>query len=966
MTSIADRLDDPRWALDDLASMAAAQPGGVAIEVEGGDDLTYGSWERRSNAIARGLAARDVGRGDRVALLFDARHWADFAAGYLGVVKSGATAALFTVGAPGATIGHAISAMRASGVLCPPHLAPRPSSGWVATPDDVAGPHGTGPLARPRPAGLDAAAPAELIYPSAALVPSRPVRRAPAAFAVEGGALPPGWLVHTWPPGSQAGQDLLAWLLRSPGRSAASLARFGAEALCALVAGRRATGCGLTPGLAAAVVSSGAAARFDLTSVTEVLVGPRPARPDLLRAVGAAFPNAIVRPLDAVTGPRDAPQGGTGVAVAVSQEGMLWHEQFAPASFNLPCLVRRYQGHLDVGALGRALSEIVRLNEPLRGTFQLAGGEPRQVVHRHRPLDLAVVDLTPLSSSQRDAEVARLLAQATGCPFDLVDGPLFSPRLLRLASDDHVLVVRLHHSVFDDWSVDVFRRQLSSLYGAFVAGEGSPLAEPSGHFSDYCRRQRDRLDGGAGTAERAYWRAQMAGAPLSVQLPIGDPDRGGAAEAAGPLRRDLSAELARGLRALGPRLRATPFMTVLAAFNVLLTRYTGQDDLVIASVVAHRDRTELEALIGCFAKKVLLRLNTLGDPTFPELVAQVRGTVLGALEHQDLAFETVVQETLGPVAAAHGVVPQVAVVFQGETPQQFKLALPGLQTSRFDAPVTARRERHFSSARQEEPGGAAAPPWGDGIYLGTFLILSLLETGDGLALVAKGVFHPPAVELLLDRFETLLAELVRDPGQRVLALSSVAGATKAQEPPPGDGDVLELGGFRVRRSRTERALARCPGVAEVAVALGEDADGNQVLVAYVVAAAGRRPTLGDLRTVLWAQLPGSLWPAQAVVIDSMPRRPDGTIDRAALALGAGPGPTEAPGPDATLLAELWTEARHGEAVSPNRSYWQDFSFLQALAEARQAGLAITDDQVTRCRTPEMLEVALAAAPARPR
>jgi hypothetical protein len=532
---------------------------------------------------------------------------------------------------------------------------------------------------------------------------------------------------------------------------------------------------------------------------------------------------------------------------------------------------------------------------------------------------------------------------------------------VRLGPDDHLLVIRLHHTVFDDWSVDVFRRELSALYAAAVAGVPSPLLELPVTFVEYCRRQRERMAGDIGAAQRSWWARELDGAPLAVQVPLaGDGARSGP-EPGEPLRMDLPSSLAGELRAVAPRLRATPFMTVLAAFSVLLARVTGQDDLVIATVVAHRDRSDLEPMIGCFTKKVPLRLRLDGDPTFRELVARTRTSLLGALSHQDVAFEAAVQEGLGRAAADHGVVPQVTVVFQGETPQQVKLTMPGLVTSRFEAGTAARGERHFSTgpnqdkAGQDEPAGEAGPEWGDGIYLGTFLILSLLETPDGMALVARGVFSRPAARRLLAELVALLAEVAAEPARSISQLAAVAL-------PGVPDDVVEVRGFRASRSRIEAALARSPGVADVALAVRDGADGQPRLVAYVVP-DGDGPTLAELRHALWSRLPGALWPADAVTVDRLHRLPDGRLDPEAL-----PAPTRSrpgePDPVAAALAAMWSKVR-GQPVRPDTIYWQDFSFLQALDEARRTGLPIGDDQVVRCRTPETLAAAIASAAASP-
>lgn len=954
-----------------VAARAAAAPDERALAVDGGDDLTYGAWDGRSNAIARGLAARGIGAGDRVGLLFDGPRWADFAAAHLGVLKAGGVAVLLSPGAAFAELVRGLSHSGATGLLCAAHLAPSAGPVWAAAPEEVGRDHDAGPV----PLLAGPATLAELIYSPAPLAPPRPRARAHGDLVPDANL--DGWLVHAWAPGTFAGQHAMGLVLAGERARVSTLAVFDPDRLCALVADRRAVACGLTPVLAAAVVASGAPRRHDLRPVTRVVLSEPPS-PHLGAGLRATFPHASVGGTDRATWPAPVTAPGNGgdahVPVAVSQEGMLWHEQLTPGSFNLPCLVRRYEGRLDVAALQWALSELVRRHEPLRSTFEMVGGVPRQHVQDHHAVDLAVVDLGGLLAPERDAEAARLLAAATSRPFDLVTGPLFRPRLVRLGPDDHLLVVRLHHTVFDDWSVDVFRRELSALYAARVAGEPSPLLAPATSFGDFSRRQRALLAGEEGAAQRSWWRRELHGAPLAVQLPIGEPHGPGGSGGRrpgppAPLRLDLPPALAAGLAALAPQLRATPYMTVLAAFSVLVARSTGLDDLLIASVVAHRNRSELEPLVGCFTKKIPLRLRLHGDPTFPDLVARTRASLLGALSHQDMAFDAAVQEALGPAAADHGVVPQVAVVFQGETPQQVSLALPGLATSRYESPVEARSERHFSAGPEKGAGQAGAPEWGDGIYLKTFLILSLLETGDGMSLVARGVFHRPGAQRLLESFQSLLAGIVAAPARRISELS--ASVALPVEPPVGGAahDVVELRGFRASRSRIEAALALCPGAAEVALVTRHDPGGEPRLVAYVVARAGLTPTLAQLRHTLWAHLPGALWPCAAVVVDALHRQPDGGLDPAALAPPGDPVGAERPeddtDPRAAMLAAMWSEVS-GRPVGPGRSYWQDFSFLDVLAEARQAGLAVSPEQVARCRTPQMLGAAMAGAEGRER
>ncbi len=496
----------------------------------------------------------------------------------------------------------------------------------------------------------------------------------------------------------------------------------------------------------------------------------------------AALAASAERDTEAEGDPQVAP-------VAFSQEGMVWHEQLAPGSQSLPPLVRRYRGLLDVGVLGRALAEIVRRHEPLRTTFELRQGRLVQVVAPPGAFRLSVKDVSGLPASGQDAELAKVLSGAAR-PFHLVDGPLFEATLIRLGAEDHVVVFKVHHSVYDDWSVSLFRRELSCLYRALLAGEPSPLADLPVGFAEVSRAQRRRLAGRRGTDELSWWRRELRGAPLCLELPIDDPERpAGATQAsAEPVSIELPNELSVQLRALARRERTTLFMTMLAAFQVLVERYTGQPELVLATVVANRNRSDLEEMIGCFTKKVLVRLHASGGGSFAQLLPQVRASVLGALSHQELPFETVLQQTLGREAARHGLVPQVGVMFQGVTPEGEELVLPGLTTSGYDTSATTTRT-HFASGRDE--ADAAGATWGEGLYLGTFLILSLIESGETISLSARGAFHRPSVEGLLANFQTLLADIAAHPS-RPLHMLALADGDQRAESGPGESDAVDI------------------------------------------------------------------------------------------------------------------------------------------------------------------------------
>ncbi|HWC86019.1 MAG TPA: AMP-binding protein, partial [Solirubrobacteraceae bacterium] len=252
-------------------------------------------------------------------------------------------------------------------------------------------------------------------------------------------------------------------------------------------------------------------------------------------------------------------------------------------------------------------------------------------------------------------------------------------------------------------------------------------------------------------------------------------------------------------------------MTMLTAFGVLVSRYTGQDDLVMATVVANRNRTELEGLIGCFTKKVPVRLRLDGDPSFTDALSRARASLLGALSHQDLPFEAVVQDALGSAAAVHGLVPHLALMFQGVTPPH-ELVLEGIESAGLDTAAQAGRA-HFMAGEERAEAKLPPSPWGGGLYAGTFVILSIDDSGPGLSCMARGAFHAPAVRGMLERFRTLLGNIVADPGRPISELWVLDQAATAETSDLGRGPSVPLhadtlaGAFRAQVSRSPDAVA---------------------------------------------------------------------------------------------------------------------------------------------------------------
>jgi amino acid adenylation domain-containing protein len=345
----------------------------------------------------------------------------------------------------------------------------------------------------------------------------------------------------------------------------------------------------------------------------------------------------------------------------------------------------RLEGALDVGALERALNEVVRRHEVLRSVFVERDGEGVQIPIDPPALALHPLDLAGLPGDAREAAVRERIAAEKGTPFDLAAAPAIRASLLRLAADEHVLVIALHHVVMDGWTRGVLLRELRALYAAFARGAESPLPPLPVQYADFAAWQRRRLDGGGSAARLAWWTEHLAGAPALLELPTDRPrppvqSFRGARESV-----RLPAEVPAVLRALGREEGATLFMVLMAAWQVLLHRYSGADDLVVGTPVAGRDRREVEGLIGFFVNTLALRGDLSGDPPFRELLRRTRARAVAAFGHQDVPFERVVEALRPDRSMSHGAVFQVSFVLQTALPPTVDaegLVFRGLGTER--------------------------------------------------------------------------------------------------------------------------------------------------------------------------------------------------------------------------------------------------------------------------------------------
>ncbi len=334
-----------------------------------------------------------------------------------------------------------------------------------------------------------------------------------------------------------------------------------------------------------------------------------------------------------------------GPAVLSFAQQRLWFlDQLAPgnAFYNIPSALR-FSFPVSAPLMERCVNEIVRRHASLRTTLVSTDGDPAQVVAPELKVAVPVVDLRGLAETEREAEATRRITEEARQPFDLATGPLLRAGLLRLGETDFIFTLTLHHVVADGWSMGIFARELTELYSAFAYGRPSPLEELPIQYPDFAVWQRGWLRGDVLRAQVDYWKRQLADLPV-LQLPTDRPRSDVQRYRGATLPMRLPASLVAPLRRLSGAEDATLFMTLMATFLVLLHRHSGQDDVVVGTPIAGRNRRELEGLIGFFVNSLVFRVGFEGEPTFRECLQRVRRVALEAFAHQDLPFETLVDE----------------------------------------------------------------------------------------------------------------------------------------------------------------------------------------------------------------------------------------------------------------------------------------------------------------------------------
>jgi Condensation domain len=347
--------------------------------------------------------------------------------------------------------------------------------------------------------------------------------------------------------------------------------------------------------------------------------------------------------------------------------------QGSSTEYNVPGALR-LRGELDLSALERAINAIVERHESLRTRFVEQEGTPVQVIDAELRIDVLLEDLTGWEPSRQQESVRTALRQEWEQAFDLARGPVLRMKLLRLGEQEHILLRSMHHIAVDGWSQGVFNQEFMVLYEAFREGRENPLPPLPVQYADFTLWQRKWLESGALEEGLAYWRAELADIPERLELPSDRSRPSVQTFRAGTYEMMLSAEQGSALKRLAQAHQATLYMVLLAAYGVLLSRYSGQQDIVVGSPIANRQDAQLEQLIGFFLNQLILRVRVKPEMSFAELLEAVRRTTLGAYQHQDIPFERLVEE-LSPERTRNTTpVFQVSFTLQNAPwkPQQFK------------------------------------------------------------------------------------------------------------------------------------------------------------------------------------------------------------------------------------------------------------------------------------------------------
>ncbi|MEH2121092.1 non-ribosomal peptide synthetase [Nostoc sp.] len=448
-------------------------------------------------------------------------------------------------------------------------------------------------------------------------------------------------------------------------------------------------------------------------------------------------------------------QSSNNVPLSFSQQRLWFIDQLYHSSsfYNIPSAFH-LTGSLNITALQQSLNEILRRHEVWRTTFALVNGEPVQEIAPQLTWDLPILNLEHLSAKNWEEEIKQLAALEAKKPFNLAKGLLVRATLLRLGEEEHVFLLTMHHIITDGWSVGVFLRELATLYAAFSTNQPSGLPELPIQYADFAVWQRDCLQGELLETQLNYWKQQLEGELPVLQLPTDRPRPNVTTFTGAKQYFTFSKTLTDALNQLSQQEDATLFMTLLAAFNTLLYHYTEQEDIVIGSPIANRNRVELEGMLGLFVNTLVLRNNLSGNPSFRELLHRVREVTLNAYAHQDLPFEMLVEELQPERDLSRNPLYEVMFVLQN-TPTSVQEA----------SSLTVRTLQFDSGTAQLD------------------IFLSMFESQQGLTGCLEyntDIFEDATITRFISNFQALLESIAVKPEQRIYELLALTTSEQEQ------------------------------------------------------------------------------------------------------------------------------------------------------------------------------------------
>jgi surfactin family lipopeptide synthetase A len=455
------------------------------------------------------------------------------------------------------------------------------------------------------------------------------------------------------------------------------------------------------------------------------------------------------------------------IPLSFAQQRLWFLDRLSPglSLYNIPVAVR-LDGALNVNALKWAMDEMVSRHEILRTTFSEVEGSPVQVIHERLHVPIRRISLRHLTSTERDAQLHEHVGEEVGVSFDLSRGPLLRILLVEMDSQNHVLVFTTHHIVSDGWSMAIFVREVCEYYRKYLESETTPLPQLPVQYADFAIWQRDWLSSEVLGRQRAYWKRQLRPPLPRLNMSFDGPPPNRSSYRGASESLTLPKQLGPALQTFCREFEVTPFMAMLAAFQIVLHRYSGQEDIIVGADIANRNREETEGLIGFFVNMLVLRTDLSGDPSIRELMERIRQTALDAYAHQDFPFEQIVAELQPERNLAQNPLFQVVIVLQNMPAEE--LRIPGVNVSRFELPW---RWAKFD------------------------LILNIEESGGVLSAsmeYSTDVFRADTIRRMLAHYNNVLTQMIADSSQRLSSIGLLTQQEREALAPSSIGAQLSI------------------------------------------------------------------------------------------------------------------------------------------------------------------------------